>query len=167
MNLLSAIPFPYRLLALALLAAALVVFGWAKGAGNVQAEWDAATVKQSLAVADIKTKQAEATVKVVTEYVDRVQIIRRAGETIIKEVTKYVPSDTCTLPAGFRLLHDTAAAGNDPDPAGIADAQPVPAQTLAETIAENYTACRLNAEQLNALQSWAAGQSEISEGVQK
>ena len=154
------IPAPYRWLVLAIAAAALIAFGWIKGAAHVQNEWDAATVKQSLTVAEVKTKQAETTIKVVTEYVDRVKIVRAAGETIIKEIPRYVPPDTCTLPAGFRLLHD-AAAGHNPDPASLADAQPVPAATLAETIADNYTACRLNAEQLMALQDWALKQSQI------
>ena len=38
----SLIPWPYRWLALVLLAAALIGFGWIKGAGHVQAQWDAA-----------------------------------------------------------------------------------------------------------------------------
>jgi len=38
MNPLALVPLPYRLPALALLAVALVGFGWVKGAGHVQAE---------------------------------------------------------------------------------------------------------------------------------
>lgn len=37
----SLIPWSYRWLALALAAAALIGFGWIKGAGHVQAQWDA------------------------------------------------------------------------------------------------------------------------------
>lgn len=33
------IPWPYRLLALALLAVTLIGFGWVKGAEHVQAQW--------------------------------------------------------------------------------------------------------------------------------
>lgn len=156
---LNLIPLPYRWLAMAALAAALVVFGWFKGSSNVQAKWDTATHQQSLQVAAIKTEQAEATVKVVTEYVDRVKVVTRRGADIIKEIPVYVPSDTCTLPAGFRLLHDAAASGSTPDAAGIADAQPVDAATVAATLADNYTAARLNAEQLTALQDWVTAQS--------
>lgn len=160
---LSLIPPPYRLLALVALAGALVAFGWIKGANSVQTDWDAATAEQSSVIAAIKTEQAEATVKVVTEYVDRVKVVTRRGADIIKEIPIYVPSDTCTLPAGFRLLHDAAAAGSLPDAAGLADAIPVDAATVAATLADNYTAARLNAEQLTALQEWVTAQTKAGE----
>ena len=72
----SLIPWPYRWLALALLAAALIGFGWVKGARHVQARWDAAVQQQTLQAAAIRERQAQATVKVVTEYVDRVRVVR-------------------------------------------------------------------------------------------
>ena len=87
----SLIPWPYRLLALAALAVALIGFGWVKGAGHVQARWDAAVRQQTLQAAAIRERQAQATVKVVTEYVDRVRIVRQKGDTIVKEVPVYVP----------------------------------------------------------------------------
>jgi len=85
------IPWPYRLLALVLVGVALIGFGWVKGAGHVQAQWDAAVQQQTLQVATARQKQAEATVKVVTQYVDRVRVVRQKGNTIIKEVPVYVP----------------------------------------------------------------------------
>lgn len=45
------IPWPYRLLALAALGVALVGFGWVKGAGHIQAQWDAAIQQQALQTA--------------------------------------------------------------------------------------------------------------------
>lgn len=79
------IPWPYRLLAVAALVAALIGFGWIKGASHVQAKWDAAIQQQTLQTAAVRQKQAEATVKVVTQYVDRVRVVREKGDTIIKE----------------------------------------------------------------------------------
>lgn len=154
MNLLALVPLPYRLLGLALFAVALVGFGWVKGAGHVQAEWAAAARAAEAAVSRVKVRQAEATVRVVTQYVDRVQLVRQKGADIVKEVPIYVSSDACALPGGFRLFHDAAARGEPADPARGLDAAPVDAQDLARTLAENYTACRLNAEQLTALQAW-------------
>ena len=153
------IPWPYRLLVLALLSAALVGFGWVKGAGHVQAEWDAAVAKQSLQVVVVQKRQAEATVQVMTKYVDRVKIVRQAGETLIKEVPVYVPAQAdaaCVVPRGFVRLHDAATQGVVPEPAGDFDAAPadIALSAVAGTVAENYTACRENAEQLSALQSW-------------
>lgn len=155
----SLIPWPYGWLALVLLAAALIGFGWIKGAGHVQAQWDAAVQQQTLQAAAVRERQAQATVKVVTEYVDRVRIVREKGDTIIKEVPVYVPVQAdaaCSINRGFVRLHDAAAQGVVPEPAGNSDAAPagVALSAVAGTVAENYTACRENAEQLTALQEW-------------
>ncbi|MCW5672263.1 MAG: hypothetical protein KIT86_21595, partial [Hydrogenophaga sp.] len=112
------IPWPYRLLALAALGVALVGFGWVKGAGHVQAQWDAAVQKQTLQAVAIRERQAQATVKVVTQYVDRIRVVRAKGDTIIKEVPVYVPVHAdvaCTINRGFVRLHDAAAAGELPE----------------------------------------------------
>ena len=155
------IAWPYRLLALIALAVALLGFGWVKGAAHVQAQWDAAVQQQTLQVVALRQKQAEATVKVVTQYVDRVRIVREKGKTIIQEVPVYVPveADTaCTIPRGFVRLHDAAAAGELPDPAGDSDApaKGVALSAVARTVADNYQTCYENAEQLRALQIWAS-----------
>lgn len=55
---------------------------------------------------------------VVTQYVNRIRIVREKGETIIKEVPVYVPVQAdaaCTLNRGFVRLHDAAAAGELPE----------------------------------------------------
>lgn len=95
--------------------------------------------------------------RVVTEYVDRIQVVKEVGRTIIKEVPVYVSAEAdraCTVPVGFVRLHDAAAAGvRPPDPAGAADARPagVALSAVTETVAGNYTACNANAEQLNSV----------------
>ena len=161
------IPWLYRLLVLPALAVALVGFGWIKGAGHVQAQWDAAVQQQTLQAASARQRQAEATVKVVTEYVDRVRIVREKGETIIKEVPVYVPVQadaTCTINRGFVRLHDAAAAGELPEPARNADeaAAGVALSAVAGTVAANYQTCHENAEHLRALQAWVRETNEAS-----
>lgn len=163
MMLATLIPAPYRWLALLLLAAALVGFGWVRGAAHVQARWDAESAQQSLAAARVQARQAEATVKVVTQYVDRVKIVREKGAEIIKEVPVYVPAEAdaaCVVPRGFVRLHDAAAAGRFPEPAGSADAAPagIALSAVAGTVADNYSRCHANAEQLMALQEWVRAQ---------
>lgn len=113
------IPGPYRWLALVLLAAALLGIGWIKGAGYVQAQWDAAMQNQTLQVAAIRGRQAQATVKFVTQYVDRVRVVPEKGDTIIKEVPVYVPVQAdaaCTINRGFVRLDDAAASVELPEP---------------------------------------------------
>ena len=155
----SVIPWPYRLLALAALCIALFGLGWLKGAGHVQAQWDAATTAQQKAQAQVQIRQAEATVQVVTKYVDRVQIVREKGDTLIQEIPVYVPVQAdaaCTVHRGFVSLHDAAAAGQLPEPARDADApaEGLALSAVAATVVTNYQTCHENAEQLKALQDW-------------
>lgn len=109
-----------------------------------------------------KLKLAEATTRVVTKYVDRVQIVHERGATIIKEVPVYVTATAdaaCTVPVGFVQLHDAAAAGippvgsaGDPD----APATGVTLSAIAETNTANYSHYHAAAEQVTALQQLAA-----------
>ena len=162
------IPRPYRWLAIAALAVALTGLGWVKGAGHVQSQWDAAVHQQTLQIAAVRQRQAEATVQVVTRYVDRVRVVREKGDTIIKEVPIYVPVQAdaaCTINRGFVRLHDAAAAGELPEPARDADAASagIALSAVAGTVAANYQTCHENAEQLRALQTWVREMKVASE----
>ncbi|MBU9606046.1 hypothetical protein [Burkholderia multivorans] len=97
-------------------------------------------------------------VKIVTRYVDRVRVVREKGDTIVKEVPVYVDREAdraCVVPLGFVRVHDAAAA-NVPvgHPASTdAAAAGVALSAVAATVADNYTSCHENAEQLIALQA--------------
>lgn len=118
----------------------------------------AAAEKQS---ADLRSAltEARATTKVVTQYVDRVQIVRERAATITKEIPVYVTAEAdsrCAVPVGFARLHDAAAQNRPADPAGNPDA-PAEGLTLsavAGTVAGNYAACHENAAQVTALQDY-------------
>ena len=153
------IAWPYRLLALAALCIAVFSFGWLKGASHVQAQWDAATAAQQQAQAQVQTRQAETTVQVVTQYVDRIQVVREKGDTLIQEIPIYVPVQAdaaCTVHRGFVSLHDAAAAGELPTAPGNPDApvEGLALSAVAATVVTNYQTCHENAEQLKALQDW-------------
>jgi len=125
------------------------------------ARWVGGTVTQTLQATAIREHQALATVKVVTEYVDRVRVVREKGDTIIKEVPVYVPVQAdaaCAINHGFVRLHNAAAAGELPEPARDADATAagIALSTVAGTVATNYQTCHENAEQLRALQAWVS-----------
>ena len=155
----SVVPWPYRLLALAVLGIALVGFGWLKGASHVQAQWDAATAAHQQAQAQAQISQAETTVQVVTQYVDRIQVVREKGDTLIQEVPVYVPVQAdaaCTVHRGFVSLHNAAAAGELPTAPGDPDApaEGLALSAVAATVISNYQTCHENAEQLKSLQDW-------------
>lgn len=155
----SVLSWPYRLLALAALCIAVFSFGWLKGTSHVQAQWDAATAAQQQAQAQAQTRQAETTVQVVTQYVDRIQVVREKGDTLIQEVPVYVPVQAdaaCTVHRGFVSLHDAAAAGELPEPSRDPDApaEGLALSAVAATVVTNYQTCHENAEQLKALQDW-------------
>ena len=97
--------------------------------------------------------------RIVTRYVDRVQIVREKGQAILQEVPIYVPASVdaaCIVPAGFVRLHDAVATAAMPDRPGTADAQAsdLALSTVTGTVVDNYTTCHAIAEQLTALQDW-------------
>ncbi|QRM24279.1 hypothetical protein [Burkholderia pseudomallei] len=97
-------------------------------------------------------------VKIVTQYVDRVRIVREKGDTIIKEVPVYVDREAdraCVVPLGFVRVHDAAAANVPVGDPGSTDAAAagIALSAVAATVAGNYTTCHENAEQLIALQA--------------
>lgn len=156
---------PLWVWAVVLLLAGLFFFGRyqkEQGREEVRAEW-AASVEKGKAEVERLTKEAgKVTVRVETKYVDRVKTIREKGETIVQKVPVYVPAGLPDLPAGWRLLHDHAAAGTVPGPSEAADGAPVPPETAAATVAANYTQCLAVAEQLTGLQEWVNEQKRLS-----
>ena len=141
----------------ALLAVVAGLAWWATDSYNAevqranQAETTAATLRTQL-------DNAQRATATVTQYVDRERVIRLKGDTIIKEVPRYVPVQAdaaCVVPRGFVRLHDAAAAGTVPNPdTGDADAAPagVALSAVASTVAANYTDCHVDAARLSSLQ---------------
>lgn len=147
-------------LLLALLGVLLYGVGFLHGADHeqknaVQADNDRlrAAFEQGQALGVVRDR-------VVTQYVDRVNVVEKVGKTIIKEIPVYVTAEAdraCAVPAGFVRVHDAAATGvPPPGPAGAADAAPagIALSAVAGTVAENYTSCRAIREQLIGLQDY-------------
>ncbi|KAF1719834.1 hypothetical protein CSC75_14070 [Pseudoxanthomonas wuyuanensis] len=107
-----------------------------------------------------ETRLARANVRVVTQYVDRVQTVYVQGKTITKEIPVYVTPEAdaaCVIPVGFVRIHNAAAANTAAEPStGDPDA-PAPGLTLsaiAETVADNYTQYHALGEQVIGLQDY-------------
>ena len=106
----------------------------------------------------MQLNNAQGATVTVTQYVDRERVIRLKGDTIIKEVPRYVSVQAdaaCVVPRGFVRVHDASAAGAVPDPdTGDADASAsgITLSAVTSTVASNYTDSHANSEQLNTLQ---------------
>lgn len=133
----KALPSWVMWLALGALVAASAGWGWVKGAASVQQDWNTERATQTMAVLRVQVKQAEVTERVVTQYVDRVRIVREQADAIIREVPVHVPAQCDPdgrLPAGFRWVHDAGACNGrcpadpaaDPDGAAAAEARTDP-----------------------------------------
>lgn len=159
----------YGLAGLAVIAGLLYALGWINGASDEQAKARQLETKQLRQAFEQGQALGIVRDRVVTEYVDRVQVIEKTGRTIIKEVPVYVSEAAdraCTVPAGFVRLHDAAAANVPPSgSAGPADerATPVALSAVAGTVTGNYTDCHANAEQLRQLQAYVREHIKILE----
>lgn len=158
------IKIPWQVFACTGLVLILGISGWKLydlGRDHKQAEWNASIARGKIIVEGLKNKQAIVTTRVVTQTVERVRNIKEKGDVIVRQVKVFVPDGSCQLPGGFRLLHDAAATNAIPNSAGAADAEPVPAQTAATTVAENYTTCNAAIADLSGLRQWVQTQYQV------
>lgn len=127
--------------------------------------WKLKLADARIEIAALEAKSAMLTNEVITEYVDRVVTVKEKGETIVKEIPKYIVKydSRCELPNAFVELHDSAAKNKVPDPTRLANegTSRVKLSTATETVVENYTTCHEIREQLKSLQKWVKEQERI------
>tara|TARA_Y100000034_G_C6909507_1_gene423418 strand:+ start:1504 stop:2025 length:522 start_codon:yes stop_codon:yes gene_type:complete len=133
-------------------------FAWAK---KVQAEREE---QQAKADTEEVQRTADIQIKEVVKYVDRVKTITLKGDTITKEVVKYVPNSDCVVtPDAVRLLNAAAKSMSVPgDPRGVngasapAEGDLIHCATLARAVTvvvQNYQQYHIVAARLEALQT--------------
>jgi len=144
-----------------------LVFGlYMEGGISNQEKWEARVAEAKLEMAKKENASAEATTKVVTKYVTKIEIVKEKGDVIIKEIPKFISKDAdakCAVPNGFVLLHDSASINEVPDTTRDVDegSSSIKLSTVTETVVGNYNVCHQNAEQLKALQDWVREQEKI------
>jgi hypothetical protein len=110
----SIIPAGYRV-GVQVLAAALLSFClYLEGGIANEASWKLKEAQIKQEIAELNNQRAEATIQVVTKYIDRVKVVKEKGNVIIQEVPKYITqtdNDRCVLPDSVRMLHDAAIEG--------------------------------------------------------
>lgn len=162
------IPFVsiYRL-PIQVVSIAVLVFGvYMEGGISNQEKWEAKVAETKLEMSKKETASAETTTKVVTKYINKVQIVKEKGDEIIKQVPVYISKDAdakCDVPTGFVMLHDSASRNEVPDSTRKIDGttSSVKISGVAETVIDNYTTYYQVAEQLRSLQEWIKEQQKI------
>lgn len=166
--LLKFVPFisTYRL-PIQVAAIAILVFGvYMEGGISNQEKWEAKVAEVKLEMAKKDAASAEASTKVVTKYITKIEVVKEKGDAIIKEIPKYISQDAdakCPVPNGFVVLHDSASRNEVPDSTRSVDAgtSEVKLSGVATTVTENYTTYYKVAEQLKSLQEWIRTQQSI------
>lgn len=82
--------------------------------------------------------------------------VQRADQPFMK-VTD-APVLDCPLSPHFRRGHDAASQGVPVDSSVLADASPVPIDSIAQTLSWNYGVALDNSARLQALQDWIRSQ---------
>lgn len=164
----SKIPFitTYRLQVQVISVILFTLGVFAQGVSWKQDQYEMQLADAKIQVAIAEAKAAEVTTEVITEYVDRVQIVKEKGDVIIKEVPEYIVKydSRCELPNAFVELHDSAAQNKIPDSTRLADegTSDIKLSGATETIVENYGTCHQIREQLKSLQDWIRKQEKVS-----
>jgi hypothetical protein len=141
---------PYAMLArLAVIAIVLVAAfgtGWVKGNAHGTQKLIDYQGKQAVATIALMKERIKVVTEVQTKYVDRIKEIFVKGDTIEKEVVKYVTQiddSRCAVPVGFVREYDAAWSGTPAGPPAESDRGPsgIPLSGIAEADAHNATSC--------------------------
>lgn len=124
MKLFEVVPAPYRILLLILLVVSAYLYGWVSGSDQELMKQKIVDQAITVKILEKKVQQAEITERVVTKYVDRIQVVRQKGETIIKQIPTYIyptDDDNCNIPDSFGVLWNKANRGDDGETTGDSD----------------------------------------------
>ena len=140
-----------------------------EGGVSNQERWEAKVAEVKLEMAKKDAASAEASTKVVTKYITKVEVVKEKGDLIAKQIPNLISATAdgqCVIPNGFVLLHDSASRNEVPDTSRGANegASEVKLSGVATTITENYTTYYKVVEQLKSLQEWVNEQKRIYNG---
>lgn len=160
------IPLPYKLLAIGAALVGVFIFGYMKGSAYAEAELARFGQKQAELVADLEKKNSEISTQVVTEYVDRVQVVKEK-EYVYRDLAQNTVPTQHDMSNGWVYTHDVSASGSDADAARSSDASPsgITDTTALLGIIGNYSRCQQNAQQLASLQKWILENKEAVEAA--
>ena len=149
------IPLPYKLLAGVALIIGVFFYGYMKGSAYAEAELQRFAAEKNKVIADLEKKNSEISNKVVTEYVDRVNVIKEK-EYVYKNLAQTSVPSQHDMSNGWVFTHDISASSGDADPTRASDATAsgITDTTALVGIVGNYSRCLQNSQQLISLQKW-------------
>ena len=148
------IPLPVKILAIVFIVAGAAGYGYMKGSAHAEVELANYKASAEQQISALKTENTKISDNVVTEFVDRTNVIREK-EVIYREAAgKMQPQ--YDLSNGWIHLHDAAARLVNPDMQMASDSSPsgVMDNTALAVVMSNYAICKQNSEQLTSLQRW-------------
>lgn len=150
----SMIPFPVKLMAIIFIVLGAAGYGYMKGSAHAETELANYRAEAEKQISDLKTENAKISDNVVTQFVDRTDVIREK-EVIYRNVAGGMKPQH-DMSNGWIHLHDAAAKLANPDMKLASDASPsgIMDNTALAVVMGNYAICKQNAEQLTALQKW-------------
>lgn len=147
--------FPYKVAFIALAIVSAGGGGYVMGSGNATNKAQKQVIESLTKAVKLEQELADAKEHVITEYVDKIQVVKEK-ETIYVETAKTSVPSQFNVSNGWLYLHDTAATAGNADRARSSDASASDVkdnQALA-TVVSNYSICLQNAQQLTSLQQW-------------
>lgn len=149
------IPLPYKIIAIMFLVSGAFVSGYKKGTAGAEVAIQAAANEADLLKIELEKEQQNIKEKVVTEFVDKVKIVKER-EVIYKDAADQQLQSKFNVSKGWVYLHDTSVLGGQLNPeltTDDADSDVRDNQALG-VVLSNYSVCLQNAQHLVSLQSW-------------
>jgi hypothetical protein len=161
------LPIPYRFI-LGVVGAILSIVGIFVSGMNHQAKKEIAATEQfKLRIAQLELAAQEKKIEIVNKYIDRIKTIEVEKQVYAEAVNEiFTPEIINRFPIsnGFVRLHNSSASGSLlPSSAERIDGETstITIARATEVIVENYTNCRANVIQLEALQDWIQSTQEL------
>jgi hypothetical protein len=165
----SVVPLPYKILAMALLAASIAGFSYVKGYSHAENKYEAEKAKfladSERKYNDLLIKKNKVDIQIVTEYVEKKVYITKWRERNVGVIDEIPIRTVCDLPHGWVHIHNSSANGLHADTTSAADGTPSGINTsdALRGIVQNYGTCHETAEQLKSLQKWVREQQALVE----
>lgn len=138
-----------------LLCLGIYTVGYVKGESKADAKIEKYQKELAQKEAELAKRAGEVSVKVVTEYKDKIQVVKEKEFVYVEKATNDVPTQY-ELSVGWVQLHDAAARGDDAKTSSYSDGTPsgIADSIALATVVSNYAICHSYRQQLISLQDW-------------